>query len=162
MAPCRPHEQPASLPAWRIVTLADQLNRFVEDLPSGEDPVLSDDHFAEWGQRYLESDPDSKLREPIGVKIPLGPFSDIIGAWHGRLAYDPGKVLAATAIIRGEWDRLLTDEDARGLFEAFSHVRLKRDIKLSKGTHLMHLEAGRRAVWSESLCFLRGDSPTLD
>jgi hypothetical protein len=37
---------------------------------------------------------------------PLGPFSEIIRAWHGQLAYDPAQVRAPLAIIRGEWGGL--------------------------------------------------------
>jgi len=153
----RRYEQPATFPAWRIVTLEDQWNRFVEDVPSHETPVLSRTHFEEWGQRYLDSDPDGRSRDPFGVKTPLGPFSEIIKAWHGQLAYDPAKVLAPTAIIRGEWDGLIPDEDARWLFDALSHAPAKRDIKIGRGTHLMHLETMRLALWRESLNFLQGD-----
>jgi hypothetical protein len=35
-----------------------------------------------------------------------------------RLAYDPGLIRAPVAIIRGEWDSLATDADARWLFDA--------------------------------------------
>jgi pimeloyl-ACP methyl ester carboxylesterase len=153
----RRYEQPPSLPAWRIVTLEDQWNRFVEDVPAHEAPVLSRAHFEAWGQRYLDSDPESRSRNPFGVKTPLGPFSEIIKAWHGQLACDPAKVLAPTAIIRGEWDGLIPDDDARWLFDALSHVPVKRDIKISRATHLMHLETMRRALWRESINFLYGD-----
>jgi pimeloyl-ACP methyl ester carboxylesterase len=100
----RRYEQPPKFPAWRIVTLEDQWNRFVEDVPANQQPVLSRVHFEEWGQRYLDSDPESRARDPSGVKTPLGPFSDIIKAWHGQLSYDPAAVRAPVAIIRGEWD----------------------------------------------------------
>lgn len=153
----RRNETPAILPAWRVVTSQDQWNRFIEDVPAGEPPVLSRLHFEDWSQRYLDSDPDSRSRDPAGVKTPLGPFSEIIKAWHGRLAYDPGKVRAPVAIIRGEWDGLIQDEDARWLFDAFSQSPVKRDIKISRGTHLMHLEAMRLALWRESINFLNGD-----
>ena len=85
-------KMPASFPAWRIVTLQDQWNRFVEDVPAHEPPVLSRAHFEEWGERYLDSDPESRTRDPAGVKTPLGPFSEIVKAWHGQLAYDPARV----------------------------------------------------------------------
>jgi hypothetical protein len=55
-------------------------------------------------------------------------------------------VQAPIAIIRGEWDGLISDEDARWLFEAFSASPNKRDIKISRATHLMHLEAMRYAL----------------
>jgi hypothetical protein len=48
-------------------------------------------------------------------------------------------------------------EDARALSEAFTGTPLKRDITLSRGTHLMHLESHRRALHRESICFLLGE-----
>jgi pimeloyl-ACP methyl ester carboxylesterase len=153
----RRYETPPTFPAWRIVTLEDQRNRFNEDVPAHEPAVLSRLHFAEWGERYLDSDPESRARDPAGVRTPLGPFSDIIKAWHGQLAYDPSQVRSPVAIIRGEWDGLMLDDDARWLFNAFKKAPVKRDIKIGRGTHLMHLEAMRPALWHESIDFLRGD-----
>jgi pimeloyl-ACP methyl ester carboxylesterase len=91
------------------------------------------------------------------VKIPTGPFVDILRAWHGDLAYDPARVQAPVAIIRGEWDGLIPDADAAWLFDAFTASPIKHDIKISRGTHLMHLEAMRYALYRESIAFLRGD-----
>jgi pimeloyl-ACP methyl ester carboxylesterase len=153
----RRYETPTSFPAWRIVTLEDQWNRFVEDVPAQKPPVLSKVHFEEWGRRYLDSDPESRSRSPAGVKTPLGPFSEIIKAWHGHLAYDPALVRSPIAIIRGEWDGLMLDDDARWLFNAFTQSPAKRDVKISRGTHLMHLEAMRLALWRESINFLEGN-----
>ena len=153
----RRYEAPATLPAWRIVTTEDQWNRFIEDVPAHEPPVLSRVHFEQWSKRYLDSDPESRSRDPAGVKTPLGPFSEIIKAWHGQLAYDPGQVRSPVAIIRGEWDGLMLDDDARWLFNAFTHAPAKRDIKIGRGTHLMHLEVMRPALWRESVNFLHGN-----
>jgi enamine deaminase RidA (YjgF/YER057c/UK114 family) len=61
------------------------------------------------------------------------------------------------AIIRGEWDGLINDEDARWLFDAFTASPIKRDIKISRGTHLMHLETMRYALYRESIAFLMAD-----
>jgi pimeloyl-ACP methyl ester carboxylesterase len=153
----RRYETPPMAPAWRIVTVEDQWNRFVEDVPAHEAPVLSRAHFDEWGELYLDSDPGSRSRDPVGVKIPTGPFIDILHAWHGRLAYDPSLVQSPVAIIRGEWDGLIPDDDARWLFDAFTASPIKRDIKISRGTHLMHLEAMRFALYHETNAFLLGD-----
>jgi pimeloyl-ACP methyl ester carboxylesterase len=152
----RRYEKPPGSPAWRIVTLEDQWARFVEDVPADEPPVLSRAHFEEWGERYLDSDPASRSYDRVGVKIPAGPFSDILHAWHGDLPYDPALVRAPVAIIRGEWDGLMPDEDARWLFDAFKASPSKRDIKIGRGTHLMHLEAMRYALYRESIAFLLG------
>ena len=149
-------ETPPVLPAWRIVTLDDQWTRFVEDVPEGEPPVLSRVHFAEWGELYLDSDPGARRRDPHGVQVPSGPIADIAQAWAGALPYDPARVQAPVAIIRGEWDHLIPDADARWLFDAFTAAPIKRDIKIGRATHLMHLERMRWALHRESIAFLDG------
>jgi pimeloyl-ACP methyl ester carboxylesterase len=155
--PARRYERPPNAPAWRIVTLNDQRARFIEDVPAGEAPVLAARDFDEWGNKYLDSDPGSRDRDPPGVKVPTGPFSDILHAWHGDLSYDPSLVRAPIALIRGEWDGLIPDQDARWLFDALTGSPDKRDIKISRATHLMHLETGRHALHRESIAFLGGD-----
>jgi pimeloyl-ACP methyl ester carboxylesterase len=151
------YETPPSAPAWRVVTLEQQWARFVEDVPPGAPPVLSRAHFDRWSECYLDSDPRSRDRDPPGVKIPTGPFTDILAAWHGDLAYDPAQVQAPIAIIRGAWDGLIPDEDARWLFDAFTASPHKRDIKIARATHLMHLELMRFALYRESIAFLAGE-----
>jgi pimeloyl-ACP methyl ester carboxylesterase len=147
-------------PAWRIVTVEDQWKRFVEDVPAGQPPVLSRTHFDEWAQCYLDSDAQSRLHNPVGVKTPSGPRIEVLRAWQGELAWEPEKVEAPVAIIRGGWDSLVTDADARWLTSALTRSREKRDIKIDRGTHLMHLEAMRFALWSESITFLLGNLPS--
>jgi pimeloyl-ACP methyl ester carboxylesterase len=137
-----------------MVTVENQWARFVEDVPRGETPVLSRAHFDDWGKLYLESDGESRNRDPAAVKTPSGPFNDILRAWHGELAYDPALVQAPVAIIRGEWDGLVPDADAAWLFDAFTASPVKRDIKISRATHLMHLETMRYALYRESIAFL--------
>jgi len=151
----RRYETPPSFPAWRLITVEDQWRRFIEDVPVTEPAVLSKSNFDSWAEAYLDSDTDSRTRSPPSVKTPLGPFSEIIKAWHGSLPYDPARVDCPVAFIRGEWDGLITDEDARGLFDAFTRAPEKRDIKISRATHLMHLEVMRSALWRESIEFLQ-------
>jgi pimeloyl-ACP methyl ester carboxylesterase len=66
--PQRRHERAPSAPVWRVVTLEDQWQRFVEDVPPNQAPVLSRVHFEEWGerclgQRSLEPEPESRWCE---------------------------------------------------------------------------------------------------
>jgi len=158
--PARRYEATPSGPAWRVVSVEDQWKRFVEDVPPSEPPVLSRVHFDEWGERYLDSDNDSRTRQPAGVKVPTGPFMDILRAWHGALAYDPALVRAPVALIRGEWDGVVPDEDARWLFDAFEASPMRRDVKMGRGTHLMHLEVMRAALYRETNTFLLGEDTT--
>jgi pimeloyl-ACP methyl ester carboxylesterase len=161
--PPRRYETAPSAPAWRTITVEDQWKRFVEDVPPDATPVLSRRHFDEWGERYLDSDAGSRRRTPSGVQVPLGPFNDILRAWHGDLAYDPAQVRAPVAIVRGEWDGLLPDADSRWLFDAFKASPIRRDIKINRATHLMHLELMRPALYRETNEFLAGgDEPVSD
>jgi pimeloyl-ACP methyl ester carboxylesterase len=161
--PARRYEAAPLAQAWRIVTVEDQWKRFVEDVPADATPVLSRRHFVEWGERYLASDAASRTRAPAGVKVPLGPFNDILRAWHGDLEYDPAQVRIPIAIIRGEWDGLIPDEDARWLFDAFKASPIKRDIKINRATHLMHLELMRTALYRATNEFLAGgDEPATN
>lgn len=82
------------LDGWRLISLQDQWQRFVADVPVGAAPVLSQRHFDECGKRYLDSDPASRTPTPAAVKVPRGAFQDIYDAWAGELAYDPGNVRA--------------------------------------------------------------------
>jgi pimeloyl-ACP methyl ester carboxylesterase len=147
------------LPGWRLISLQDQWERFVADVPAGEPPVLSRRHFDEWGKAYLDSDPDSRSRAAAAVKVPSGAFQDIFDAWAGELAYDPALVRAPVAIIRGAWDGMCPDADARWLFDAFKAAPERRDIKISRATHLMHLEENRFALYRETECFLTENRP---
>ncbi|HEX5317841.1 MAG TPA: alpha/beta hydrolase [Stellaceae bacterium] len=149
-----PHGERQRLPAWRPVSLKDQWDRFISEVPADEPAVLSRRHFDEWGERYLDSDAESRTRAPAAVKVPSAAFQDIFDAWAGELAYDPSQVKAPVAIIRGEWDRMCPDADARWLFDAFRGSPERRDIKIGRATHLMHLEENRHALYREAECFL--------
>lgn len=143
-------------PAWRPVTLQEQWQRFTAEVPAGEAPVLSRRHFDDWGECYLASDPQSRSVHPAGVRTPSGPWYDIGRALHGELAYHAGAVRAPVAIIRGEWDSLCTDADAAWLMRALHSSPLRRDVKIGRATHLMHLESGRVALYREAATFLLG------
>ncbi len=152
-----PRSARQQLPAWRLISLQAQWDRFVEDVPPGEAPVLSRRHFDDWGEAYLDTDAESRSRVPAAVKVPSGAFQDIYDAWAGELAYDPALVRAPVAIIRGAWDGMCSDADARWLFDALKGSPVRRDVKIARATHLMHLEENRFALYRETACFLSGD-----
>jgi pimeloyl-ACP methyl ester carboxylesterase len=151
-----PRGERMRLPAWRLISVADQWERFVADVPPGAPPVLLRRHFDEWAERYLDGDPASRTRSPAAVKVPGGAFQDIFDAWAGELSYDPGRVRCPVAIIRGEWDGMCTDADAKWLLDAFTASPVRRDVRIGRATHLMHLEASRYALYRETEAFLAG------
>ena len=51
---------------------------------------------------------------------------------------------------------MCTDVDARWLFDALSTSSIRRDIKVGRATHLMHLEENRYALYRETEAFLTG------
>ncbi|MEE2690699.1 MAG: alpha/beta hydrolase [Pseudomonadota bacterium] len=146
-------------PPFRLVTVDQQHARFVADTPAGHPPVLLDRHFERWGPAYLASDPESATRSPPAVLIPGGPAADLRDAWSGAFPYDPGKITAPTMIVRGEWDSVTADADARWLFEALANADPRRDVKISKGSHLMHLEESRFELYEATRGFLAGATP---
>jgi pimeloyl-ACP methyl ester carboxylesterase len=144
---------PESAGAWRVVTVAEQLARFIEDVPSGHPPVLIDEDLRYWGPAYLATDPEASPREPPSVKIPAGPQADILASWSGTLPYRPEDVTAPTLIVRGAWDSVSNDDDADWLLSRIA-APVRKDIKIAKGTHLMHLEHSRDALFAAVRAFL--------
>ena len=151
-----PPAAPVALPAWRLISVQDQWGRFTADVPAGEAPVLSAAHFAAWAERYLDCDPASRDRTPHAVQVPAGAFQDIFDAWAGTFPYAPARVRAPVAIVRGAWDGMCTDADAAWLRAALCNAAEVTDVVIPRATHLMHLEAGRTALYHATEAFLRG------
>jgi pimeloyl-ACP methyl ester carboxylesterase len=144
---------PDQIAAWRDVSVADQLKRFVEDVPSGHPPVLIESDLAQWGPAYLATDPAARARVPPAVRIPNGPQADIIAGMSGQLSYQPGRVVAPTLIVRGAWDSLCRDADAAWLMQALG-AKQKADVVIPAATHLMHLEQGREGLFAATADWL--------
>ena len=145
------------LPAWSDVTIEAQHARFVEDVPKAHPPVLV--AFDRWAPAWLESDPDSRARTPPAVRIPNGPRADNADAWAGYLAWNPAELTQPLFIVRGAWDSLCTDSDVAGLLAMATSAPKRHDRRLEAGTHLMHLETGRRVLYEAVGRALRGDEP---
>ena len=143
-------------PAYSFVTIQRQRDRFFGYVPAGEAPVMEARHFDAWAPAYLASDPTSRMRVPPSVQVPSGPSSDVDAAWSGVMAYEPSRVTCPTLIIRGGWDSVTTNADAHWLYEALSACELKRDVVISRGTHVMHLERSRYQLYRETQLFLEG------
>jgi branched-chain amino acid transport system substrate-binding protein len=143
-------------PAWNV-TVDAQRKRFYGYVPRGETQVLAASDMALWGPAYLASDPDSEKRVPPSVRVPYGPLADLDLAWTGSFPYDPAKIRVPVLIIRGEWDDVTRNEDAHWLYASLSNAPIKRDVTISRGTHVMHLEASRFQLYREVQTFLESN-----
>jgi branched-chain amino acid transport system substrate-binding protein len=143
-------------PAWNV-TVAAQMDRFHGYLPKGEEPVLDDADMPLWGEKYLDSDPHSRERTPPSVLVPTGPEADIERAWAGEFPYQPEKIVSPVLIIRGNWDKVSRDDDVDWLCSRLVHTPIRRDVRIARGTHVMHLEQNRVQLYREVETFLEGD-----
>jgi pimeloyl-ACP methyl ester carboxylesterase len=148
---------PALLPAWADIGNEAQYKRFVEDVPKDHAPVL--EGFDRWAPAYLASDPGAAARTPPAVRVPYGPAADNIEARAGQLAWDPARLTRPLSIVRGAWDSLCLDSDAAMILDAATAAPSRVDRKLDAGTHLMHLETGRHALYEAVGQALKGETP---
>lgn len=139
---------PPTLPGWEPLTLAAQISRFREDVPTGEPQLITDEMFAPWGAAYLATDPNHDRATPPTVAVPDGPVADIADARAGLLPYDPSHISCPVAILRGVWDSRCTDADVAWFKRALTKCPHFSDARLERGTHLMHLETGRSRLWA--------------
>jgi pimeloyl-ACP methyl ester carboxylesterase len=147
---------PTPGPAYWFVTEEEQRTRFLGYVPQGEARVFDPRYLDAWGPAYMKTDSTSTTRTPPSVQVPYGPIADLEAAWAGRFPFDPAKITAPVLIIRGEWEEVTPDADARWLYDALSHAALKRDVKISHATHVMHLERARYQLYREVAAFLAG------
>ena len=140
-----PDEAPP--PAWRTLNLWEQYRRFIADVPRGQPPVLLDHHIEAWGRAYLATDPRAAERDPPAVQVPSGPMADIARLWSGHALYDASRIRVPTLLVRGAWDSVCDDRDAARLLQDIDRATPARDCVIAAGTHLMHLETNRGALW---------------
>lgn len=146
--------QPA--PPYHDMTLEAQWESFGAGVPQGEPRPLSRAEFEAWGAAYLASDATSASRTPPSVRVPYGPIADALAAEAGEHAYDPGRIGAPTLVVRGDWDVVSTDADARALLASLRSAPERRYAVIPRGTHRMHLEASRFAFFAAVESFLFG------
>jgi branched-chain amino acid transport system substrate-binding protein len=142
--------------AWNV-TVKAQMDRFRGYPPKGEEPVLDEADMPLWGEMYLDSDPHSRERTPPSVLVPSGPVADIQRAWAGEFPYEPEKIISPVLIIRGEWDNVARNDDVNWLSSRLVNAPIRRDVRIARGTHVMHLEKNRFQLYREVEAFLKGD-----
>jgi pimeloyl-ACP methyl ester carboxylesterase len=146
---------PAKLPAWRRLTLAEQLTRFVSDTPKEEASVLAEPALEHWGPAWLATDVTAHTQTPPAVRIPGGPFADIVALWTGTDLYDPARLTSDILFIHGEWDNGCTAAEADSFKTRASNATVTIR-SLPKSGHLALLENNRKLLWDEVNAFLAG------
>jgi pimeloyl-ACP methyl ester carboxylesterase len=147
----------STLGAWIDVTNEAQHARFIADVPKDHAPVL--EGFERWAPAYLASDPEAAARKPPAVRVPSGPAADNADAGAGKLSWDPAAITRPIHIVRGAWDSLCLDADAAMILDAATSAPERHDHVLDAGTHLMHLETGRHALYDAVGRSLKGETP---
>ncbi len=142
--------------AWDLVTNDQQHRRFVKDVPAGHAPVLEEADFPTWAAAYLASDPGAATRAPPAVKVPTGPSADVLDARSGKLPFAPSKLAVPVMVVRGAWDSSSTARDAQRFFAELPPATERRFVEIPEGTHLLHLETGRHALYAAVNAFLDG------
>lgn len=144
---------PGPIPAWRLLTVEEQRQRFVHDTPKDHPDVLAEPTLDRWGRIWLATDPEAASRRPPAVKVPTGPQADILALWGGADLYDPAKLKTPLLVARGEWDSLCTAVDVAAL--QARGVALSEAVIPESG-HLAHLERNRAMLWGVVNGFLGG------
>lgn len=152
LAEARPPAEELPL-AWQLVTVTDQLARFVRDTPMGINSVLAEPTLANWGAKWLATDPNSLSRVPAAVKVPGGSGVDVDRLWSGEDLYDPAEIKSPTLLVRGEWDSVCTDADA-ALLRSRMAISSFADVVVPRSGHLAHLETNRALLWKVTNDFL--------
>jgi pimeloyl-ACP methyl ester carboxylesterase/heme-degrading monooxygenase HmoA len=135
------------------MTPLDRVKAMKSLTPEGEVCRLEPELFSQWQQAWLASDPLAVMGR---VRYPAGPELDVENLQHNRPYYDPAKISCPTLIIRGEWDRYPSNEDAGRLFVELKNASAKKYVVIEKATHVMHLEKSRWQLYQEVAGFLAG------
>lgn len=128
--------------------------QFSLQLPGEMESVLAPEVTTDWGKKWLNSDRTAVLEDRSYVRYPAGWKQDLYRCWSGDCFFEPCELLAATLIVRGEWDTSFDWDDAEWLFENLREARSKRYVVIEKSTHVAHLEKQREQLYAEVQLFL--------
>ncbi|MEQ5790774.1 alpha/beta fold hydrolase [Muricauda sp. NFXS6] len=138
-------------------TPEQRLEQFKGQVPEDEDMVLEQDVLLHWGKAWVKSDPTARARNTGSVRYPSDWQMDLYDCWNGNCFLNPGSLRVPTLIVRGEWDTAFSARDAEMLFDHMVHVDDKSYVVVGRGTHVLHLEENRWALFNEVLTFIKNE-----
>lgn len=150
---------PGPLGAYRTVTVEQARARRNAGLP--EAVVLQPpEWFEQWAEATWATDPEGSRQDPPVLRAPNGVVQDgreYWGASPPKPFYDPSKITAPTLLVLAEWDRDTPVYMATTLLPLLTNSPGKRLVVLGQGTHGIHLERNRGALFRAVQCFLEED-----
>ena len=138
-------------------TPQQRMEQFLAMVPEEQEMVLEQDVLQQWGRAWVESDPTAQERNTGSVRYPSDWQKDLYDCWNGNCFFDPEALAVPTLIVRGEWDTAFGARDAEMLFDHMVHVDDKRYVVVGHGTHVLHLEENRWALFDEVLTFIKNE-----
>ncbi|MBC9797643.1 alpha/beta hydrolase [Sinomicrobium weinanense] len=139
--------------SYKDLTPGERVEQFISRIPEGREMTLESEVLDKWGDKWLDSDPTSKTRNPFSVRFPSAWEADLFDCWNGNCFFDPRKIKNPTLLIRGEWDTTFNFDDAEKLFGQMENAPSKRYVVIDRGTHVLHLEKNRFALYDEVQLF---------
>jgi pimeloyl-ACP methyl ester carboxylesterase len=140
--------------AYRLVTAANVIERWNNDLPGGDPGLFRDDGIAELVFETLAAlDPRSPLQVPRAFRCPNGALADLVEVFSGRPLHDPAKLSMPVLLVRGAQDTTSTATDAQRLLEAIASP-VKRYRVIAPGSHFLCIERNRTKLYDELDDFL--------
>ncbi|WP_374580428.1 alpha/beta fold hydrolase [Pseudoduganella sp.] len=145
-APLAPAGGAAAGPAYEAMTPGQRIAAMDGLRPAHEPPQLHADVFRDWGAQWLASDGRGEGK----VRFPAGPGADVAELQRGGSYYDPARLAMPVLLVRGEWDAWPSDSDFRRMLGQLPNAQY---LEIPRGTHVMHLEAARGALYAAVRAF---------
>lgn len=141
-------------PAYECMPPEKRIQLMKELTPENETSNLENDIFTRWGNEWLNLSSLFQQKLTDQVCFPNGSSVDVNNLLSGKSYFNPELILSPTLIIRGEWDKYPSFEDAQNLFQSLKNVKQKRYVVIERGTHVIHLEKNRFQLYDEVRLFL--------
>lgn len=144
-----------SAPAWWGITAQERYRqlRFEDVLPHGMQ-LLEPAVTRGWATAFDASVPHVRGDAPSQLRIPGGPLADIADAQRGRYPYDASRIAAPVFAVYGDFDNVVNDAQATAFMARFTSSPLAWRLRIDHGTHVMHLENGRRSLYRSVAAFI--------
>lgn len=143
--------------AWWTISAAARYQqlRFKDVLPPDMN-LLEPAVDRRWAGEFEASVPHIEGDKAHDLRIPAGPVADIDAVTSsGDYPYDAASIAAPVLVVYGDYDTVTDDTAAAALLANFTASPLKWRLRIDHGTHVMHLERNRHALYQGVDAFIR-------